>query len=112
MVTELGLLQFGDADLNKTVEFRDFLALSETFGKDGGWAAGDFDGSGQIQFADFLLLSTNYGKSATAVAAVPEPNAAMLLLEGGPDEPLLRLGEVSLFVLEPAVSVQVSGHPG
>ncbi len=68
--------------MNKTVEFPDFLSLSETFGKNGGWANGDFDGSGAVQFADFLLLSTNFGQSATAVAAVPEPNAAMLLLVG------------------------------
>ena len=41
-----------------------------------------FDGSGVVQFADFLLLSSNFGKSAPGVAAVPEPNAAMLLLVG------------------------------
>ena len=35
-----------------------------------------------VQFADFLLLSTNYDKSTTAATAVPEPNAAMLLLVG------------------------------
>ncbi len=37
-----------------------------------------FDGNGDVQFADFLLLSADFGKSATAVAAVLEPNAAML----------------------------------
>ena len=41
-----------------------------------------FDGNGDVQFADFLLLSADFGKSATAVAAVPEPNAAMLLFVG------------------------------
>jgi len=73
---------FGDADLNKEVAFADFLHLANTFSRTGGWAAGDFDGSGTVLFPDFLLLSANFGKSATAVAAVPEPNAAMLLLVG------------------------------
>ncbi len=42
----------------------------------------DFDGSGAVQFPDFLLRSGNFGKSVTAAAAVPEPDAAMLLLVG------------------------------
>ena len=73
---------FGDADLNKEVEFADFLSLSRNFSETGGWTEGDFDGSGDVQFADFLLLSSNFGKSATAVAAVPEPNAFILVLVG------------------------------
>lgn len=74
---------FGDTDLNGSVEFADFLALSAGFGSEGGWAAGDFDGSGDVAFADFLLLSTNFG-SARAVAAhsVPEPSAVALCLLG------------------------------
>ena len=73
---------FGDADLNKTIELADFLSLANGFDMPGGWANGDFDGNGTVLFPDFLLLSSNFGKSATAVAAVPEPNAAMLLLVG------------------------------
>ncbi len=73
---------FGDADLDKEVAFADFLSLSNKFSESGGWASGDFDGSGDVQFPDFLLLSIHFGKSATAVAASPEPNAAMLLLVG------------------------------
>ena len=73
---------FGDADLDGSIQFSDFLALSANFSQQGGWAEGDFNGSGDIQFADFLVLSANFGKSATAVAAVPEPSAAMLLLVG------------------------------
>ncbi len=72
---------FGDADLNKTVEFADFLSLANGFNMSGGWAEGDFDGNGTVLFPDFLLLSSNFGKSASA-AAVPEPNAVMLLLVG------------------------------
>ena len=64
------------------VSLADFLGLSRNFGLDGGWAAGDFDGSGTVLFPDFLLLSANFGKSATAVATVPEPDAALLFLVG------------------------------
>ena len=81
-VTDIAGTFFGDADLNKEVAFADFLSLSSSFSEPGGWAEGDFDGNGSIQFPDFLLLSANFGKSATAVAVVPEPNAAMLLLLG------------------------------
>lgn len=70
----------GDADLNGTVEFADFLSLSNNFGKDGGWAEGDFDGSGGVAFPDFLLLSNSFGQSVGAVSSVPEPNAQMLLV--------------------------------
>ncbi len=74
-VEELKGTLFGDADLNGSVEFADFLVLSTGFGMNGGWADGDFDGNGQIQFADFLLLSAHFGEKAAAAATVPEPSA-------------------------------------
>ncbi len=67
----------GDTDLSGTVEFADFLFLSDNFGNAGGWGQGDFDGDGTVAFADFLALSGNFGSSA--VVAVPEPNAALLM---------------------------------
>lgn len=73
---------FGDADLNKSVEFADFLLLSANFSQNGGWSQGDFDGSGTVEFADFLSLSENFGSSVD-ISAVPEPSAntvAMLAL--------------------------------
>ena len=70
----------GDADLNRTVEFGDFLALSASFGQDGGWAMGDFDGNGEVGFPDFLALSANFGNSNASVASVPEPSSSVLLL--------------------------------
>ena len=72
---------FGDADLNKEVNFADFLAVSNAFGGDGGWSQGDFDGNGSIDFPDFLVLSGNFGSTAQA-AAVPEPTATSLVLIG------------------------------
>ena len=71
---------FGDADLNGSVEFADFLSLSSNFGQEGGWAQGDFDGSGDVQFADFLLLSTNFGQTTEAVATVPEPDIQISMM--------------------------------
>ena len=53
----------GDADLDGTPSFADFLVLSGNFGQAGGWSDGDFDGDGDVSFADFLYLSANFGKS-------------------------------------------------
>ena len=72
-VQDLAGTFFGDADLNKEVQFSDFLALSGGFAQAGGWARGDFDGSGDVQFPDFLLLANNFGRSNQDVAAIPEP---------------------------------------
>ncbi len=74
---------FGDADLNKEVEFGDFLALADGFGGEGGWANGDFDGNGNVDFPDFLALAANFGRGAAGVAAaVPEPTGACLAVFG------------------------------
>ena len=75
---EIAGTRFGDADLNGTVEFADFLQLTANFGQATGWGGGDFDGNGIAEFSDFLLLSENFGK--TGVAAVPEPTAESLVL--------------------------------
>ena len=72
----------GDSNLDRTVDFSDFLSLSAGFGESGGWADGDFDGNGQVEFPDFLLLSTNFGQTSVAAASVPEPSSAVLLLFG------------------------------
>lgn len=67
----------GDANLNGSVEFRDFLILAERFGRPGTWTQGDFDASGLVDFRDFLLLATNFGTSRAA--SVPEPCSRSLL---------------------------------
>ena len=79
-IEELADTSFGDADLNGTVEFADFLQLSANFNQETGWAGGDFDGNGVAEFADFLLLSDNFGKTGSGTAAVPEPSAGLLLV--------------------------------
>ena len=72
---------FGDANLDGSVSFVDFLALSDHFDSPGGWGQGDFDGDGMVQFSDFLVLSTNFGTTSTTVA-VPEPCPAISLTIG------------------------------
>ena len=54
----------GDTNDDRVVDFSDFLALSEHFGKevDAVWEEGDFDGSGHIDFSDFLALAANFGR--------------------------------------------------
>jgi hypothetical protein len=72
VLTELGSV-VGDLDLDGSVEFADFLTLSDNFGGAGGYAEGDFDCDGDVAFPDFLILSKNFGNSAANVASVPEP---------------------------------------
>ena len=53
----------GDADGNGKVDFLDFLALANNFGKqDAAQADGDFDGNGEVNFLDFLTLANNFGR--------------------------------------------------
>lgn len=69
---------FGDANLDKKVDFADFTAMSAAYNGPGGWAQGDFDGDGQVVFSDFITLSMNYNQTAE-VASVPEPPSPTLL---------------------------------
>ena len=70
----------GDADLNGSVTFPDFLALSAGFGAEGSWSSGDFDCNGTVEFPDFLALSAEFGNGTAAAASVPEPNGLSMLL--------------------------------
>jgi hypothetical protein len=76
---------FGDANLNGSVEFDDFVSLSNGFGTLGGWGSGDFDGSGDVRFDDFVMLSANYGnaRGGALPQPVPEPATATLATIGG-----------------------------
>ena len=71
----------GDADLDGTVAFADFLTLGGNFGQAANWSGGDFDCSGDVGFADFLALGATFGQSVEATAAaVPEPGSSLLAL--------------------------------
>ena len=79
-IEEYAETSLGDANLDGTIGFADFLTLSDSFGQSGGWAQGDFNGNGNIEFGDFLLLSENFLASTPSGAAVPEPTAKCVLL--------------------------------
>lgn len=82
----------GDANLDRVVDFGDFLLLADRFGDFNGWANGDFDGDGKTLFADFVLLAGNFGlnssaqgeppfqESAVVAASVPEPSSQLYVL--------------------------------
>jgi fibronectin-binding autotransporter adhesin len=85
----------GDADLNGTVNFNDFLVLQNNFNNSGVFSKGDFDYNGTVNFNDFLVLQNNFGNSITGAAVsftaaqvaaiqsfaatVPEPTSLALL---------------------------------
>jgi hypothetical protein len=71
----------GDADLNGSVEFSDYVVLADHFSQPGAWSQGDFDTNGVVEFPDFVILANNFGQSS-ATAAVPEPAGLVLLLVG------------------------------
>ena len=79
-VEELKGTIMGDVDLNKAVNFPDFLVLSQNFTKEGGWGQGNFNSDTLVNFPDFLLFSGNFAKVAPAASAVPEPSALCLIL--------------------------------
>ena len=63
----------GDTDLSGSVDFSDFLRLSQNFGNTAQWEDGDLDADGNVAFADFLILSQNFGQPARSLS-VPEAN--------------------------------------
>lgn len=74
--------QLGDVDLDGTVDFTDFLTLSASYEKTGGWSDGDFNGNGQVEFGDFTDLISNFGRSPTSAQVVPESSSPWLLWGG------------------------------
>ena len=56
----------GDLNSDGTVDFADFLVMSENFGHSGDASVGDIDGNGQVGFEDFLQLSMNFGNTRAA----------------------------------------------
>lgn len=54
----------GDTNLDRRVDFNDFLVISRNFNRVGRWHTGDVNGDGWVGFDDFLLLSANFGLEA------------------------------------------------
>ncbi len=72
----------GDANIDGTVDFGDFLSLSANFDMDGDWSQGDFNCDAVINFDDFLIVSEHFGDSntTTTVDSVPEPSGFAIAL--------------------------------
>ncbi|MDB5327227.1 MAG: hypothetical protein JWM57_2796 [Phycisphaerales bacterium] len=92
----------GDANLNGTVDFNDFLVLQNNFNAPGTrFDQGNFNYDGVTDFNDFLVLQNNFGQSVTgepvaftkqqvdaitafaSANAVPEPTTLTVLGLGG-----------------------------
>jgi len=79
VISDCNVGSMGDLDGNGTVEFADFLVLSQNFGQPAtDHTTGDIDCSGTVEFADFLVLSQNFGQ-AVGAEPVPEPSGLALL---------------------------------
>lgn len=78
----------GDANLDESVSFGDFVSLQTNFGLSGGWLEGDFNRDGIVSFGDFVTLQSNFGQSvgegniAEQLAVVPEPAGLTLATTG------------------------------
>lgn len=73
----------GDANMDTTVDLRDFNILKSNFGENGAsWNDGDFSNDGSVDLTDFNLQKGNFGFSLNN-QQVPEPTALLLLAIGG-----------------------------
>jgi hypothetical protein len=69
---------YGDANLDRRVDFNDLVVLAQHYNDTSGnrnWDQGDFTYEGSVDFRDLTLLSQNYNK-AMEVMAVAEPAPA------------------------------------
>lgn len=74
----------GDLDGDGDVGFGDFLTLRAHFGSEGSYAQGNINLRNGVNFVDFVVLADNYRKTPSAVASIPEPTGAFLVLLGLP----------------------------
>ncbi|MCS7033369.1 MAG: hypothetical protein NZ561_05155, partial [Phycisphaerae bacterium] len=84
LVRQIFLTEYGDANLDRTINLTDFSLLAANFNLAGGWSSGNFNGSGGIDLGDFALLAANYNFVGTSglprSAMIPEPTGLMMLL--------------------------------
>jgi hypothetical protein len=75
----------GDANGDGRVDINDLTIVLAHYGQTlapGSWAEGDFTGDGVVDINDLTIVLAHYGQtsSAGALAAVPEPASAVLLV--------------------------------
>lgn len=91
LVRSVFLTEFGDTNLDRTVNINDFATLAANFNVAGGWSSGNFNGDALVNIADFAVLASNFNYVNTAEfvplpgaminrGLVPEPSAALLLV--------------------------------
>jgi hypothetical protein len=89
LVRRIFLAEYGDANLDQTINLQDFNILASNFGSsERGWATADFTGDGLVNLLDFNLLASHFGFAAagpdgptpedwaTLASTVPEPGSA------------------------------------
>jgi fibronectin-binding autotransporter adhesin len=67
----------GDANDDGTVNFTDFIILSQNFGQSGTWNQANFTGATVVDFNDFVVLSQNFGNTIAGGALVTDDEIAM-----------------------------------
>lgn len=74
---------YGDANLDRKVDFSDFQMLLDNWQLTGkGWSQCDFSGDGTVNFTDFQAMLDNWNPTGTGAAQAPEPASAVLMLVG------------------------------
>lgn len=70
--------EYGDTNLDGSVNALDLGIWQANYGLPGGWAKGDFDGSGNVDGRDFLVWQRHagFGENSTSITAIPEPASA------------------------------------
>jgi hypothetical protein len=65
----------GDANLDRTVNFADLVALSQHYNTNGGnlWSTGDFTADGNVNFEDMVILSQHYNTT------LPDPGSSIVV---------------------------------
>ena len=73
---------YGDANLDRKINFADFQVLLDHWQMTGRWAGGDFNGDGVVNFLDFQDLLDYWNPMGYGDASVPEPATLGLLALG------------------------------
>ena len=81
LITDIIGTGYGDGDLNKVINFIDFVLLANNFGQTGTlWNEGNVNVDNVTNFADFVLVENNFEVIFTSARhEIPEPSAFALL---------------------------------
>ena len=70
----------GDSDLNNSINFVDFVMLSNSFGAISlGWQQGNYNVDNVINFDDFSEVANHFGNTYPT-ADVPQPSSALMAI--------------------------------